>query len=133
MLKFVMCMYCGLLFLPCIAVAESWKSFIPDDKTGSQIIQYDVESKKKVSDNVTRVWVKSEAKEQTDKKGASPVARSFYLIETNCQERMYRILSTAEYARDGRLMGSSNAEDAPWYHIVPESTVSYLHRVLCQR
>jgi hypothetical protein len=122
-----------LFILPIPLYAQNWQPFLPSDKPSTQTFQYDLESKKKVSDTITRVWVKAEAKEQTGKKGASPVARAYYLIEANCQERTYRVLSTAEYAADGRLLSSSNEGDRPWYHIVPESMAFYLHKAICQK
>jgi len=115
------------------AYGQNWQPFVPSDKPSTQTLQYDQDSKRKISDTITRVWVKAEAKEQAGKKGASPVARAYYLIETNCQERTYRVLSTAEYAADGRLLSSSNESDAQWHHIVPESMVSYLHKAICQK
>lgn len=126
-------LFCCYTLSPLCANAENWKPFMPEDKSAGQVVQYDLDSKKKVSEAIQRVWIRSEAKEQTGKKGVSPVARAYYLIETNCQERLYRILSTAEYAKDGRLLGSSNADDAPWHHIVPESTVSHLHKAICSK
>lgn len=122
-----------LLLLFNVCLAENWRPVVPEDKSGEQKIQYDADSLKKVSDSITRVWLKAELKEQPTKRGASPVARAYYLIETNCQDRMYRILSTAEYSKDGRLINSSNTNDAPWLFIVPESTASYLYRVVCQK
>ncbi|MCX8069737.1 MAG: hypothetical protein N2738_04470 [Thermodesulfovibrionales bacterium] len=114
--------------------AQNWKTFVPEDKSKEQVMQYDDEGKKKVSEAVTRVWIKIEKKEQTEtKKGASPIVKSLFLIEINCNEKNYRTLSIAEYDKNGKLMNSLNFDDASWYFIVPESTMSYLQKSICQK
>jgi len=114
--------------------AQTWKNFVPEDKSPNQLMQYDDEGKKKVSEAITRVWIKIEKKEQIEaKKGASPIVKSFYLIEINCIERNYRILATSEYDKNGKVINSSNSDDASWYFIIPESTMSYLQKTICQK
>lgn len=112
--------------------AQNWKDFIPSDKASGQSIQFDADSKKKISDSINRVWVKMENKEQKElKKGASPVAKTFYLTEINCIESMHRIISTSSYTQDGRIINSSHEPDSAWYFIVPESIVSHLKKAVC--
>ncbi|MFQ3573791.1 MAG: surface-adhesin E family protein [Thermodesulfovibrionales bacterium] len=112
--------------------AQNWRDFIPSDKTGGQILQFDPDSKKKVSDAIVRVWVKAENKEQKDaKKGATPISKTFYLTEINCTESMHRIISTSSYLQDGRIVQSTNEPDATWHYIVPESIASHLKKAVC--
>ncbi|MCX8026914.1 MAG: hypothetical protein N3A62_03515 [Thermodesulfovibrionales bacterium] len=115
------------------ANSQNWKDFIPQDKSSGQIVQFDIDSKKKVSESVVRVWLKIENKEQKDtKKSATPIAKTFYLTEINCTESMHRIISTSSYTQDGRMLSSTHEPDSSWYFIIPESIASYLKKAICE-
>lgn len=133
-LKIIFITFLIVFFIKGYSSAQNWKTFVPEDKSKEQIMVYDDEGKKKVSEAVTRVWIKIEKKEQGEtKKGASPIVKSLFLIEINCNERNYRTLAVSEYDKNGRIVNSSNFDDASWYFIIPESTMSYLQKSICQK
>jgi hypothetical protein len=126
----------------CFAYAEAWGAdwslFSATDK---DISYYDKASISHPSKNVIRVWNKTVLTEKglIDMVGTlgKNFERASYLIdlwEINCTEKMFRILTSTCYSKEGEVVYSNvSTKPLPEYRfIVPESVAETLIKEICK-
>jgi hypothetical protein len=56
---------------------------------------------------------------------------SLFLNEINCSEKTFRILSEADYTKEGNILAKSEMPYAVWKPIAPDSENELLHKTVC--
>ncbi|GER92776.1 hypothetical protein A45J_0501 [hot springs metagenome] len=94
---------------------------------------------------IVTVWTKRVSKDErgrnyqiyTNKKlglsvkGYENYEYTIFLKEINCSNKMSRLLSEADYTKDGNLLAKSESPYAEWKPIVPESDEEVLQKAVC--
>lgn len=97
---------------------------------------YDPQSIRRVSEDIVRVWEKIVYSEKYIKKlGPKYFELSFdiSLVEYNCSEKKYRLLSLSEYSKnEGIIEGLTTYDSHSWDFIVPGSVVEPLFNIICK-
>ena len=123
----------GLLIIGNAAVwGADWKVL---GKTEVITLYYDVESITRPAKNIVRVWTKnifSEEYTKTFGKQYEEVDHNLTLIEYNCAERKYNILSVHTYSKDGKIIDSSSHDKPNWKFVRPESLEENLYKAVCK-
>jgi hypothetical protein len=119
------------------AWGENWKALKSDDSGSSY---YDLDSRALISQGVIRVWeqyvytVESVTRKMM-KYGSKyeSLKNSMTLWEINCAEKKARIISTADYSHDGKVISKTKegAEPWPWGSYAPESLGGRLIQAIC--
>ncbi len=92
-------------------------------------------TKRIIKDVRGREWQVQEQKKQGfTTKGYDRYEYTLARKELNCQEKKYRLVSEADYSKDGDLLGSfeKEAQFMDWKSILPESDTEALHRAICE-
>ena len=128
--------------LLCIVVAadawgENWKALNSDDSGASY---YDLDSRILISQGVFRVWEQyvytAESVTKKMMKYGSKyegLKSSMTLWEINCTEKKARIVRTADYSHDGKVISKTKegAEPWPWDSYRPGSLGGRLIQAIC--
>ena len=104
-------------------------------KTEVITLYYDVESITRAAKNIVRVWTKnifSEEYTKTFGKQYEELDHNLTLIEYNCAERKYNILSVHTYSKDGKIIDSSDHDKPNWKFVRPESLEENLYKAVCK-
>ena len=136
--KFV---YISVLLLSIVvatdARGENWKALKSDDSGASY---YDLDTKILISQGVIRVWEQYVyTAESVTKKMMTygskyeGLKNSMTLWEMNCPEKKARIISTADYSHDGRVISKTKegAPPWPWDSYAPGSLGGLLIQAIC--
>ena len=119
------------------AWGENWKALKSDDSGSSY---YDLDSRALMSQGVIRVWEQyvytAESVTRKMMKYGSKyegLKNSMTLWEINCTEKKARIVSTADYSHDGKVISKTKegAEPWPWGSYAPESLGGLLIQAIC--
>jgi len=119
------------------AWGENWKALKSDDSGSSY---YDLDSRTLISQGVIRVWEQyvytAESVTRKMMKYGSKyegLKNSMTLWEIDCAEKKARLVSTADYSHDGRVVSKTKegAEPWPWGSYPPESLGDRLIQAIC--
>lgn len=93
------------------------------------------------ANNHVRVWIKTKPSDEeirnlikTLGENYKNVASEMYYNELDCTEKKIRILSSAYYSKDGKVISTDNFPDAvaEWMFIIPESMGNALYEKVCK-
>ena len=125
----------GLLILGC---AEAWGAdwkYYGTNEGGSYF--YDIESMKRLSPNIVRVFVqsvytKNGVSHWVEEGGKEFENLDFSLIwlEFNCTERAIRHLQIVFYSKNGKVFYPINNEE--WHFFIPDSMSGTLYDAVCK-
>ena len=119
------------------AWGENWKALKSDDSGSSY---YDLDSRTLISQGVIRVWEQyvytAESVTRKMMKYGSKyegLKNSMTLWEIDCAEKKARLVSTADYSHDGRVVSKTKdgAEPWPWDSYPPGSLGDRLIQAIC--
>ena len=119
------------------AWGENWKALKSDDSGSSY---YDLDSRTLISQGVIRVWEQyvytAESVTRKMMKYGSKyegLKNSMTLWEIDCAEKKARLVSTADYSYDGRVVSKTKegAEPWPWGSYPPGSLGDRLIQAIC--
>jgi len=119
------------------AWGENWKALKSDDSGSSY---YDLDSRALISPGVFRVreqyvYTAESVTKKMMKYGSKyeSLKSSVTLWEINCAEKKARIISTADYSHDGKIISKTKdgAEPWPWGSYAPESLGGLLIQAIC--
>ncbi|WP_333654335.1 surface-adhesin E family protein [Dissulfurispira sp.] len=83
-------------------------------------------------DNKGRDWLIQENKRLgLSSKGYENYEYTIFLKEISCSDKMSRLLSEADYTKEGNLLAKSEYPYAEWKPIVPESDDEALQKAVC--
>lgn len=140
----------GLIVLYCnYAYGADWKLYAETqnfyfyynvDKPDPLKLILDIFRKKLVT-----VWIKRVSKDDKGRnwqiqenkklglstKGYEGYEYTIFLKEINCSDKMSRLLSEADYTKDGNLLSKSESPYAEWKPIVPGSDDEALQKAVC--
>jgi hypothetical protein len=94
---------------------------------------------------IVRIWTKHVSKDNKGRnwqiqenkrlglsiKGYENYEYTVFLKEINCSDKMSRLLSEADYTKEGNLLAKSEYPYAEWKPIVPESDDEALQKAIC--
>ena len=134
----------GVIFVVLLSIVvsadawgENWKSLKSDDWGASY---YDLDSMILISQGVIRVreqyvYTAESVAKKVVKYGIkyNALKHSVTLWEINCAEKKARIISTADYSHDGKIISKikDGAEPWPWGSYAPESLGGLLIQAIC--
>ena len=129
----------GLAIFGCAeAWAEDWRLYT---KTDLYECFYDAEDMIRSSEDIVKVWTKSEYTERgvigmVKKFGEhyENLSYSLELWEINCAEKKHRLLSITAYSVEGNILYTNQAgsRPPPWKIISRESVEESLYKALCK-
>ena len=94
-----------------------WKEFA-EATTG--IFYYDQASVSSTPEGFFRIWIHNTTKHETS------------LIEVDCKEKNYRVLSVIEYDETDRIKNRHDNYDKSWLDISQRTVPEPLHSILCR-
>ena len=126
----------GIVTFGCAGMrGASWRLYDRDDE---YIGYYDARGITHPSKNIVRVW---ERWEYTDKgviekvkelgKEYENINKTTGLVEINCSEKKWRMLSLNHYSKEGKIIFSASQE-GQWDDIVLNSRVGALYKAVCK-
>jgi hypothetical protein len=90
-------------------------------------------TKRVTKDDKGRDWLIQENKRLgLSSKGYENYEYTIFLKEISCSDKMSRLLSEADYTKEGNLLAKSEYPYAEWKPIVPESDDEALHKAVCR-
>jgi hypothetical protein len=128
--------FISILFGYSAAWGADWKRV---RSTGSAIVYYDAKEITPASQNILKVstkWAYTEKGIKNAKevfgKNYENLSYSIKSYEINCKDKTSRILSITDYNKDGSIISSDSKTNPEWSHIIPESFLESLYKMVCR-
>lgn len=112
------------LLIPTISEGGKWV-FISESGKGNKFY-VDAISRKKISKNIGRAWVKTEYKQPNKNNISYQVAYK----EHDCKERKSRDLQIVKFSNKGEKYGFTY-DDSKWIFVIPASAFAIVHNFVC--